>query len=243
VASYFERGGQQYIYAEDILTLDEARAASKAVPVPPAKILYGSTSAQSGEAHILSENRHDWNKAHLFPIAVPEDTKELNSLEQGEEEVLQAVRGGFAAAYDILAPAVGLEIDGLTGQRVAELVFPFFNSTETALQQPRKVQGETIAHHDAKAADAKKHEKRRKRYKKILKQPEECIIPDNAQDLLSLLDDQACQERMKFSPLEGAAEPCPKRDARTLLAFLPGLQSGRLAQLAQGLKYHNSKSE
>jgi len=244
VASYFERGGQQYIYAEDILTLDEAMASSEAVPVPPAKILYGSTSAQSGEAHFLSGNRRDWDKAHLLPIAVPEDTKELNSLEQGEEEVLQAVRGGFAAAYDILAPAVGLEIDGLTGKRVAELVFPFFSSTETALQQPRKVQGETIAQHDAKAADAKKHMQGRKRYNKFLKQPEECIIPDDARDLLSPLDDtKACKERKKLPSLERTAEPCPKRDALTLLAFLPGIQSGRLTEIAKGLKHHNSKSE
>ena len=237
VASYFERGGQQYIYAEDILTLQEAQKSRDAVPVPPNKILYGATEAQSGEAHHLSEHRSDWKKAHLLPIAVPEGTPELKSLEQSEGEVLQAVRSGFAAAYDVLSPAVGLEIEGLDGKRVAELVFPFYNSTEAALQQPKKVQGEPIAqayHH----SEIEKYEKRQKRYKRFLRDQEECNVPDGGE--LPAVDDTNCRKVISLDSHKRPSGPCPRRDARTLLAFLPGLQSGRLAPLAEGLTYHKN---
>eukprot|EP00979_Chaetoceros_neogracilis_P015504 scaffold6033_cov103-Chaetoceros_neogracile.AAC.1 len=49
-ADYFENGGQQYIYTEDYLTLDEGKmhvvdendpSTAKGVQVPPRKILYG----------------------------------------------------------------------------------------------------------------------------------------------------------------------------------------------------------
>lgn len=238
VASYFERGGQQYIYAEDILTLQEAQKSRDAVPVPPNKILYGATEAQSGEAHHLSEHRSDWKKAHLLPIAVPEGTPELKSLEQSEEEVLQAVRSGFAAAYDVLSPAVGLEIEGLDGKRVAELFFPFYNSTEAALQQPKKVHGEPIAQNYHHPLEVMKHERRRKRYKRFLRDQEECVVPD--EDEVSMPDDKNCGKVISLRSQKISSEPCPKRDARTLLAFLPGLQSGRLAPLAEGLTYHKN---
>ena len=238
VASYFERGGQQYIYAEDILTLREAQKSSDAVPVPPNKILYGATEAQSVEAHHLSEHRSRWKKAHLLPIAVPEGTPELKSLEQSEEEVLQAVRSGFAAAYDVLAPAVGLEIEGLDGKRVADLVFPFYNSTEAALQQPKKVHGEAITQNYRHPLEVEKHEKRRKRYKRFLRDQEECVVPDR--DEVSMLDNVNCKKVISLRSQKISSKPCPKRDARTLLAFLPGLQSGRLAPLAEGLTYHKN---
>ena len=238
VASYFERGGQQYIYAEDILTLQEAQKSSDAVPVPPNKILCGATEAQSVEAHHLSEHRSRWKKAHLLPIAVPEGTPELKSLEQSEEEVLQAVRSGFAAAYDVLAPAVGLEIEGLDGKRVAELVFPFYNSTEAALQQPKKVHGEAITQKYRHPLEVEKHEKRRKRYKRFLRDQEECVVPDR--DEVSMLDNVNCKKVISLRSQKISSKPCPKRDARTLLAFLPGLQSGRLAPLAEGLTYHKN---
>ena len=238
VASYFERGGQQYIYCEDLLTLDDAKKSRGAVPVPPNKILYGATEAQSEEAHHLSEHRCEWKKAHLLPIAVPEGTPELRSLEQSEEEVLQAVRSGFAAAYDILAPAVGLEIDALEGKRVAELVFPSYDSTEAALQQPKKVHGEPIAQNYHHPLEVQKHEKRRKRYKRFLRDQEECLVPDG--DEVTMLDDANCRKVISLRSQKIASEPCPKRDARTLLAFLPGIQSGRLAPLAEGLTYHKN---
>ena len=232
MASYFERGGQKYIYAEDILTLDEAKQSTDAVPVPPSKILYGSTDAQSGEAHHLSEHRSDWNKAHLLPIAVPEGTPELKTLEQSEEEVLYAVRSGFAAAYNILAPALGLEIEGLDGKRVAELVFR--KITQTSLHQPKKIEGEPVAQDHYHHLETRKHEKRQRRFKRFLR-AEECAVSDEAPT-----DDTICRKVISLNSHKMPSEPCPKRDARTLLALLPGLQSGRLAPLAEGLKHHKN---
>ena len=224
-------GGQLYIYAEDILTLDEAKNSSKnPVPIPPAKILYGATNAQSGEAHQLSENRDDWDKASMFPIVVSQDTPELKSLEQGEEEVLQAVRSGFEAAYDVLAPTIGLEIEGMTGKRVAELVFPMYDALEECRHLPKQVQGEAIDESESIEAKeaAKRFEKRRKLIKKYLEQQQECTI--DTMDM-SLLED--CTD------VQVSREA--KKDAKALLALLPGIQAGRLAPLAEGLIHHKRK--
>jgi hypothetical protein len=125
VSKYFEQGGQQYRYLEDVLTLEEAkRSLSEKVPVPPTKILYGDTYAS---ATIVEKDKDPstWKKAHMLPITVPSHKKELPTLENGQEDVLRAVRDGFSAAFDVLAPLVSeLQNLDLTGDKVAELVFP-----------------------------------------------------------------------------------------------------------------------
>lgn len=195
VASFFECGGQQYIYAEDVLTLDEASKSNEAVPVPPPAILYGAPAGQRGDAQKLID-RDDWKRAHLFPIVVPRGTKEMSCLEQREEAVLEAVRGGFAAAYDNLAPAIGVDIDGMDGARVAELFFPTYRFAESALRDPED-SGKTAGKGRSSA-------------------------------------------RKKGAKATVFANPDPRRcqDARTLLAFLPGLQAGLLSHLASGLVYN-----
>ena len=117
VADFFRNGGQQYIYAEDILTLEDGkRHRSKKVPVPPPRALYAADNDQE------SASVDDWKTAYLLPLKVPVGTRELPTLEQGKTEVLEAVRGGFAAAFDMLAPAANINIP-LTGMDVAERVF------------------------------------------------------------------------------------------------------------------------
>jgi hypothetical protein len=135
VAEFFRNGGQQYLYAEDLMLLDEARQLKvsssssssldeqqqEGVLVPPPIILYGVPKTK--EIVDTIENREkEWNRAHLFSLTVPKGHKELDPLEQDKDEVLEAIRGGFETAFDSLSDIVGLE--GYKGRDVAELVFP-----------------------------------------------------------------------------------------------------------------------
>lgn len=130
VARYFERGGQQYIYAEDILLLREAKKKLQdPVLVPPPKILYGLDGEDRPLVQNIIDKREDlWKKAHLLPIQVPPEQKELGTLEQDKDAVLGAVRGGFSAAFDILAPIVGVK--DISGADASKLVFPDFDDEQ-----------------------------------------------------------------------------------------------------------------
>ena len=122
VSKFFALGGQQYLYAEDLLLLQEAaRPAKEGVLVPPPKILYGVERSPDIEATIR-DREQSWNRAHLYPLRVPKGNKELGTLEQDKDEVLEAVRTGFMTAFDALSDIVGLE--GYKGKDVAALVFP-----------------------------------------------------------------------------------------------------------------------
>ena len=95
VARFFEKGGQQYMYLEDLLTLEEGRQegikhdGGEGISVPPTTILYGVEKNE--EVKQLSANRDSWKKAHLLPITVPKGTPELPTLEQGQD---RSARGG-----------------------------------------------------------------------------------------------------------------------------------------------------
>lgn len=148
VAEYFEKGGQQFVYAEDLLTLEQGKVSpSSKVLVPPPKILYG-VKQDSTTRQIIRDRKEQWKRAHLLPLKVPDTTPELSSLEQDYNAVLEAVRGGYAAAFDILAPVVGLEL-GLNGEEVAELVFPkdddFSSGVESLLTTQVQAPGFDIA--------------------------------------------------------------------------------------------------
>jgi hypothetical protein len=149
VANYFEKGGQQYVYAEDLLLLEQGKSSfSSPVLVPPPKIVYGTGQpSESLREHV--DREQVWKKAHLLPLKVPLGTPELPCLEQDKDAVLHAVRGGFSAAFDLLAPIVGLELDAtMSGDQVARLVFPDDEESpceHTLLQTKVHVPGETIA--------------------------------------------------------------------------------------------------
>jgi hypothetical protein len=149
VAEFFERGGQQYIYAEDLLTLEEGKLAGSkggspdGIHVPPPKILYGVDRDE--ETRQLATNRDQWRKAHLLPLKVPLGTPELHTLEQERREVSEAVRGGFAAAFDLLAPAIGLKLnETFTGDQVAKIIFPDKELDELILLNQLRVNGDQI---------------------------------------------------------------------------------------------------
>jgi hypothetical protein len=212
VAEYFENGGQQYIYAEDYLTLDEGRTAgSEGVSVPPRKILYGVDKDE--EAMSLIQNRDQWKKAHLLPIAVPAGTPELSVLSVDTNEVLTAVQHGFAVAFDLLAPSTGIELNShLNGRRVAELIFDVnaTNNDDDILERPQSIAGDPILSHDIETGT-----------------PPTAFIPN----MVSNSSSNSATTRTT----ESSTDPCPKQDSADLLERLPGFSTGKMESLSNGL--------
>ncbi|KAL3934444.1 MAG: hypothetical protein SGBAC_009847 [Bacillariaceae sp.] len=129
VAEYFKKGGQQYIYAEDLLTLEKGKISkSSKVLVPPPKVYHGVEQKESDRQEIECRETK-WKKAFLLPLKVGKGMPELSTGEQDREAVLGAVRAGFAAAFDMLAPIAGVDL-GLTGDEVSHLIFPTTPSHE-----------------------------------------------------------------------------------------------------------------
>lgn len=231
VAEFFERGGQQYIYAEDLLTLEEGKRAgllpqppqhsgaahvAGGIRVPPPEILYGVDRDERALA--TATNRANWRQAHLFPLKVPIGTKELPSLEQNRDAVGEAVREGFAAAFDLLAPAIGLELDeGLTGMEVARILFPPDEAvSESVLKRQLRVKGDVIP--SAGVDHSLGRARRRKR---------DVVLP-----LLGIRRSEVrhVNEAVDGNPVESQSR------AEHLLRSLPGFASGRMAHLALGLR-------
>lgn len=133
LSSFFAEGGQQYLYVEDYLTLEEGRVVGsgeegKAVKVPPQKLLYGVERDEEVMKQI--QNRDNWKEANLLPVVVPEGNAELSTLSVDKDEVLVAVRQGFAAAFDLLSPFSTVKFDeNLTGEKLAELLLPVTTTT------------------------------------------------------------------------------------------------------------------
>jgi hypothetical protein len=241
VASFFEKGGQQYVYMEDMLTLDEAKLNTNkdGVRVPPPQILYGT---HNDAAHQSRADRETWKMAHLLPIVMPSHCPELSCLSQEKDQVLKAVRGGFAAAFDMLAPVIGLELDSeLTGARVAELFFPEIEASNTLLHEQLNIPGQLISSdvvHE-EVADKEKVARKRDSLNSWLHKKHKHITPDSEQseDDTVVSSGTVLESHQPYGP---HIENCPRHAARTLLACLPGLQSGSFASLAQGLHHHHN---
>ncbi len=210
VATYFENGGQQYVYTEDYLTLDEGKSHTiddhkDGVLIPPQKILYGIE--QDDEAKMLASNRDGWKRAHLLPIAVPAGKPELSNVSVDEDEVLEAVRLGFASAFDLLAPFANIGDIGLgehlDGERVAELLFSHSGTYDKVLEEPEPVQGFYIE--ETENLCATESEK---------------------------IDFQCTDSKIDTD----GNEICPRRDASDLLDALPGLRDGKMTSLSKGLR-------
>jgi len=274
VAKYFEAGGQQYRYLEDVMTLDDGKENDhnlnpEGVLVPPTQILYGSQQHVNKDAQRKIRDAAEieqWKRAHLLPIAVPEHKGELSNLENGKDEVLQAVRDGFAAAFDMLAPIAGLELDPeLTGDRVAELIFPKRELLESILSDPLIIEGEMISgdtigdsvgdeiNHETESKIRKRDKLKSWLEKSILKRPRAAIEKD-----LSFLEDhykgefstKSLPKSIKTLHLdkdalkqiengiaftEDQVLESHQKDAIKLLSCLPGIQEGKFASLSSGL--------
>ena len=236
VAEYFERGGQQYIYAEDLMMLEEAKKVNSSssskkseregVLVPPPEILYGVPMTNE-ICKLVEDREQNWKRAHLFPLRVPKGYKELASLEQDKDEVLEAVRSGFMAAFDSLSDTVGLE--GLRGEDVAKLVFPSSDVSNAAnesrssslseekeiLETKLNVPGELISEYE-----------------------KEINVTTNGSFVGS-------NRILRGGDLFGSNNIINQRQSQqnlseTLLECLPGFRGGRYSHLAKGLRESNS---
>jgi len=220
VVGFFEKGGQQYIYAEDLLTLEEGKRAGLetdgrgGVHVPPPKILYGVE--RDTDTETLASRREDWKKAHLLPLKVPLGTPELSPLEQGREEVLEAVRGGYAAAFDLLAPALGLELHSdFTGDAVAKLVFPDACIYDgSVLEGQLRINGDSI---DGSIISDPARRRKRDAIARVVK----FVLR---------------RKNPNHSSSEQVTVSLPSDHSDVLLSLLPGFKSGNLAHLAEGLR-------
>ena len=155
VSDFFSKGGQQYLYAEDLMLLEESKQSTKdGVLVPPPEILYGVERTEEVSRNI--RNREEsWNRAHLFPLRVPKGYKELATLEQDKDEVLQAVRDGFMTAFDALSDIVGLE--GYKGEDVAKLVFPSSSDIDEASTPQTSSKSMTLTSREQEILDTRLH--------------------------------------------------------------------------------------
>lgn len=240
VASFFERGGQQYLYAEDVLTCDRGLDAGGPIPIPPAKVLYAAPEAEAGT------DREGWARAHLLPITVPADVPELSTLSQDRDDILRGMREGFAAAYDTLAPVVGLGVgpDALDGMTVAELVFPHIDADapqESVLEKqfplageklgestravdggsiPSTHQTETVAGTDLSSVPA-----RRARFRRSLSIKRAFRFSKGSRESVKATASTSMVTTSHHT-----------RNADALLSFLPGLQLGTLPMVSERLQ-------
>ena len=249
VSKYFENGGQQYIYAEDYLTLDEGKKSkTDKVKVPPRKILYGVERDE--EAKSLIENRDEWKTAHLLPISVPSGTPELSTLSVDTIEVLEAVQHGFATAFDLLAPSTGIELNShLNGKRVAELIFA---SNVTAggnyiLQNPISIAGDPIMsqNHEIQKQQhnmsmmSLQNEQDNDKFEPFF--PSQSTLQQKLSPTVTTTTNNNNMNQSKTENKNKSMNHCPKEDSFHLLERLPGLSNGKMNSLSSGLYHHISK--
>jgi hypothetical protein len=119
VGDWYAKGGQQYIYIEDILTLNSGlNSTNEKIPVPPPEVVYKRDD-------FSGTPMKDWREAHLASIMLPNDIPETSALEQRPEAVIECVRDGFVTAYDALVGVTGVTLEkDWTSRRLAELIFP-----------------------------------------------------------------------------------------------------------------------
>lgn len=237
VARYFERGGQQYRYLEDLLVLENGLnvgLSRKDVPVsvPPTDILYGLDVIQD-------TNVQDWKKAHLYPLSLPKGATELSTISTEKGEVLQAVRDGYAAAFDLLAPLVGLDLKGInmTGSRVAELVFPdqdVAGTNDNVLMKPIHVKGEEIIEfkkrNQKRISDwllRRKGGRTLRRLVNLIRGRQRVLLGLNLSSGFTTRDRSRPEEVLTFMK---------QRETELLLSSLPGFQLGKFPHLSKHLR-------
>lgn len=223
VSNFFKKGGQQYIYIEDYLTLDAGKSAGpEGVAVPPTKILYGVE--KDDDAKSLIQNRNEWKRAHLLPVAVPHGRPELSTLSVEQDQVLMAVRDGFAAAFDLLAPLANIQLKAhMTGQRAAELIFSNVGSFRDVLEKPMPTAGNTIYDQTDDCEDTRDFTMQSSH----IKNEDVVDSPHRMEEI---------RDPLYFMDFLDPVDFCPKRDAHHLLNELPGFESGKMESLSRGLR-------
>ena len=243
VAKLFSTGGSQYRYLEDVMVLNEGltqgiavgqnKSSSKGVAIPPTKLFVGTDDADS------FSGTDDWKRAHLLPITLPLGTPELPSLSQDKDEVLKAVRAGYAAAFDVLAPIAGLSFDSKTipGERVAKILFPDGDDDvdKAILTTPKQIKASIIGE-DEEESKRQSFASwiRRKRYARR-KAKDEIVSHPNG-----LLARRAQRRNNEFVETDqyvrDDSDTLEYIEIEALLAALPGFRGGRLDHIADSLR-------
>lgn len=246
VAEFFENGGQQYLYAEDVLMCDQGLNSTEPIPISPAKVLYAGPEAVPA----ADKDRERWARAHLLPITVPADVPELATLSQDRDDILAGIRSGFAAAYDALAPVVGLEVgpDSLDGMKVAELVFPEADAPHQSIMEKQlTLAGEKLGE-SLRAAREQELLSASNRYGEATDSADLSSTRGGRARLHRLLsirkvfkrrrDEQDHVEASKsLTPTVNEKDSSPSaQDADTILSFLPGVQLGSIPLVAERLQ-------
>ncbi|KAL7554560.1 hypothetical protein ACHAWF_018018 [Thalassiosira exigua] len=246
VAEFFEKGGQQYLYAEDVLICDQGLNSTSAIPIPPAKVLYAAPEA-NGFPSASEKDRQGWERAHLLPITVPADVPELSVLSQDRDEILAGVRSGFAAAYEALAPVVGLEVGpgSLDGMNVAELIFPDADATTESGLDKQTLAGVKLGNtlkaaaeehitsvtnnEETKAdADLSSVPRRNARFRRLLSLRKAFRFTKRSRGRAEGDTSTSSTPEMDPNP--------PAQESETLFSFLPGVQPGSVPTVAARLQ-------
>lgn len=257
ISQFFERGGAQWRYLEDILTLDEGLSAGclngsspgfQGIPVPPTDILFGTD--RDDEVVVDPDS---WKRAHLFPVVLPAGTPELPALTQDKDEVLLGVRNGYAAAFDVLAPLVDLDFDpaSVDSMRVAELVFPRREDEDMYILENRvQVKGEVIENNNNNNVELGTNDNeeysyedeqeqktrqrfinwimRKRRVRQKQKEGEGIHNPIRAAAVEEERKSPGTKQYVKNDSLDWL-------EAEALLAALPGFQEGKLSYLSTSM--------
>ena len=254
VAEFFEKGGQQYIYAEDVLLCDEWLDSTEAIPIHLAQVLYAASEADGITSS--DKDKKNWARVHLLSITVPSDVPEIGNLCQDRDKVLAGIRTGFAAAFDALAPVVGFESgsDSLNGLTVAELVFQTADAHESVQVKQTPLPGEkldktlsavteqdiisasTQSQEPEAGADLSSPPRRYQIFRRVLSKrgPLRFRRQDNGNVKVEALVPEV--------PVNIDTSP-PAQDAYTLQSLLPGVQLGSLPLVAERLQtYLESRS-
>lgn len=240
---YFECGGQQYRYLEDLLVLDDGLAVgcqlgkdSPGVPIPPTDILYGTENDDE-----IVANPDTWKRAHILPVTLPAGTPELPSLTQDKDEVLLAVRNGFAAAFDMLAPIAGLDFDPSTvdSYKIAEIMFPRRDDDDmSVLGTPVNVKGDYIMANTNVGVDMDGEQVAQRRFVKWLKRKRKKRQKERRRSLRNPFRAVAVEieREMPSTKQYAKGDSLDWLEAEALLAMLPGFKEGRLAHLSGSLR-------
>lgn len=249
VGDFFLKGGSQYRYVEDVMTLDAGLAEgcggkeSKPVKVPPTEILFGAEDNLRTQVEPES-----WAEAHLLPVVCKAGTPELPTLTQEKREVVNAVREGFVAAFEMLAPIAGIPFDSRTvdSRRIAEIIFPDregdddSNNTIDVLTNPIQVKGAMIE--ERRKSNNEAEERKRLRFVRWMTRKRE--------------ERKVWNKRAARNPFKAAVVDVEKKnpgmvgckqdnldwlEAEALLTALPGFRSGKLSHLAGSLRSDSAK--
>mmetsp|Transcript_15970 Transcript_15970/g.34555 ORF Transcript_15970/g.34555 Transcript_15970/m.34555 type:complete len:213 (-) Transcript_15970:104-742(-) len=195
----------------------------------------------------LDTDRDKWARAHLLPITVPADVPELAVLSQDRDEILAGIRSGFAAAYDALAPTVGLQAGAysLDGMKVAELVFPEVDAPHASVLEKQyhlagtKLGKSLTAATEQDIMSASTHAKQAAANADLSSAPRPNL---RSRSLLSVRRAFSFKERVSdHAKFEESTSPMPTRndsgpsapDVDTMFSFLPGVQLGSFPMVAE----------